>query len=238
VTDKLDYFGLLTPTAQRPLIGLTVLLVEDSRFSSEAIRLLCLRSGARIRRADCIASARRHLSSYRPAVVIVDLGLPDGSGVDLIGELSRAEPAIPALLATSGDDTAAGRALAAGARGFLAKPVESLAQFQETILALLPSEARPAGPRMLSREIVAPDPIAYQDDLSHVADLMDGPQQPESIDYIAQFLGGIARSARDAGLTEASECLSRIRADGGSAEAAFGRLRALVRQRLERTRAV
>lgn len=55
------------PTGDRPLLGLTVLLIEDSRFACEAMRLLCVCFGARIRRAD--SNARRHLRGYRPDAV-------------------------------------------------------------------------------------------------------------------------------------------------------------------------
>ena len=54
------------PTPSRPLLGLTVLVVEDSLYACDAMRIMCQRSGARIRRADCIECASRHLKVYRP----------------------------------------------------------------------------------------------------------------------------------------------------------------------------
>ena len=72
--DLADFMTSRPPTSAHPLLGRTVLVVEDSRFACEAMRLLCLRSGARIRRADSLRSAGRHLQAYRPSVVIVDMG--------------------------------------------------------------------------------------------------------------------------------------------------------------------
>ena len=111
------------PRSDRPLFGLTVLVVEDSKFACEGIRLLCLRSGARIRRADCLRSARRHLQVYRPSVVIIDLGLPDGNGTELIEEINAASPRVGIVLATSGDSFGEAVALAAGADGFFCQAV-------------------------------------------------------------------------------------------------------------------
>lgn len=71
---------LISPTLKsRPLIGVTVLIVKDSRFVCEVARLLYLHSGARLRCVATITSARLHLRLYRPNVVLVDLGLPNGS---------------------------------------------------------------------------------------------------------------------------------------------------------------
>ena len=220
------------PTATRPLLGLTVLVVEDSRYACEAVRLLCLRSGARIRRADCLASARRHLQVYRPSVVIVDLGLPDGSGTDLIAEMNAMSPRVGVILGTSGDDGTRHLAVAAGADGFLAKPISSVAEFQETILAHLPADRQPTGPRVLNDDAVTPDPMAYRDDLAHAAEILGEEHDGTVLDYVAQFVGGIAKSVEDAQLERAARALGTTRRNNGAARSDVARLAGLVHERL------
>lgn len=185
------------PTAERPLLGLTVLVVEDSRYASEAMRLMCLRSGARIRRADCIGSAERHLNVYRPSVAIIDLGLPDGSGLDLIARMHAMRPRVPILLGTSGAEreVSCSDAVAAGADGFMAKPIASLGAFQAAILALMPAELRPRLPRLVEPSSVEPDLIALREDLTHAIALLALDNPPAG--YLRRFLLGVARSAHD-----------------------------------------
>lgn len=216
----------------RPLAGLTVLVVEDSRFASEAVRLLCLRSGARIRRADCLRSAARHLQTYRPAVVIVDLGLPDGDGAGLIRQIATTEPRVPVVLGISGDPDLAYTALAAGADGFLAKPIESLALFQQTILSALPVESRGHGLRILPDEVIHPDASGLRDDLAHVAEILASAQDTAAVDYIAHFLAGIARSSHDQALEAAATALVRDRDQGHALASDLARISGLVQERL------
>lgn len=214
-----------------PLLGLTVLLVEDSRHAAESVRLLCLRSGARIRRADCLRSAGRHLACYRPMVAIVDAGLPDGSGLGLIAEMAAARPRVPALLATSGDDTLARAAYRAGADGFLSKPVRGIAAFQHAILSALPDAARPAGPpRPVAEGAVDPDPAAYAEDLSHAACILDmAPSADGGRAYALQLIASAAASAGDVALARAA---ARLAADGAAPGSALDVLRAEIDQRL------
>lgn len=226
------------PTPARPLLGLTVLVVEDSLYACEAMRLLCLRSGARIRRADCLKSARRHLQVYRPSAVIVDLGLPDGSGTELIEELASAQPRVPVILGTSGDDFAEHAAIAAGADGFLPKPVMSLAAFQTAVLSRLPADRQPTGPRALSDEMIRPDPLAYQDDMAHVADVLADPADTKVLDYVAQFVSGVARSADDYVLADAAERLARARQSGAPVAQDTARIAGLVQDRLQQRKAI
>ena len=131
------------------LFAVTILLVEDSRSASEAIRLFAAESGARVRRADSLHAASRHLAIYRPNVVMVDLGLPDGDGMALIRHLAAASTPIGAIVALSGHERAAwqAEAIAAGAAACLEKPIESLRAFQECVLARAARRRDPAPAR-------------------------------------------------------------------------------------------
>jgi len=204
-------------SAALPLSGLTLLTVEDSRFASEAMRLLAQRSGARLRRAETMALARRHLALYRPDVVIVDLGLPDGSGVDLIAEIAGRHPQPEGgaggfggvLLATSGDPDKCEAALAAGAMDFVPKPIETLAGFQAMILRHLHPSLQGS---KASAESVRPDPQALRDDLAHAADLLVR-APPDRRAYVLAFVRGLARVSHDPAL-EFAACEAEYPGEG------------------------
>ncbi|MDO5756764.1 MAG: response regulator [Rhodobacterales bacterium] len=229
---------LNNPTAARPLLGMTVLVVEDSLYACDAVRLMCLHSGARIRRADRLRSARRHLAVYRPTVMIIDLGLPDGSGLDLVRELAASESRVTSIIATSGCDEAESSAIAAGADAFLAKPLVNLGVFQQTVLATLPRDRQPNGPRKLRDDVIHPDPLAYRDDMMHVSNLLDAQEGGQVLDYVAQFLGGVARSADDGQLALAADALADARCNGAGLESPVARIANLLQERLARQVAI
>lgn len=210
-----DLIMIQPPTAERPLLGTMILLVEDSRHSCEALKLICHRSGARIRRAESLASAARHLRSYRPRVAVIDLGLPDGSGLDLIETLSRAEPAIDGIIATSGDDTLADAAKQAGAHVFLPKPLTSIRAFQDSVLALLPTDQRPAKIAQPKLDHVEPDPVALRDDLALVSELLSQEPDLKTLDYLGNFLASLGKDACDAGLVSLADQLRQVTVSAG-----------------------
>lgn len=221
-----------SPTARRPLLGVTVLVVEDSRFASEAVRMMCQRSGARIRRADSLENARRHLMVYRPTVALIDVGLPDGSGIALIRALTQGTPRLEVVLGTSGDPATSADVLRAGADGFLEKPLDGLSAFQNAILQHLPAERQPPSPRAVTNDAIEPDRLALQDDLSHVAPLLQDGSPPDKLSYATQFLGGVAHSAHDIALRKAVTEIERVRNSGHHPKRRIAALSDLVRQRL------
>lgn len=204
---------LTDPPGSSPFAGLTALLVEDSRFASEGLRLMWRRGGGRFRRAETLALARMHWQTYRPDVVIVDLGLPDGRGEDLIRELASGtgdrgwgRPAL--ILGLSGDPDGRDAAMAAGACAFLEKPLTSFAQLQLLIERHLPRAlaARASeGEDGATQAAPATDGLGLRDDIILAHKLLRQPVSDGTRRYIAGFLTGLARIAGDDDLRHLGE---------------------------------
>lgn len=107
---------LLAP--RRPLTGQTVLVVAPSVTVFAALQ----RAGARLRHADGHGAMLRHLASYRPTFVIVDMA----EGVEVLRDAVRFLPGQRSLIAL-GDRGSRAAALEAGATGFLTLPVTEAA---------------------------------------------------------------------------------------------------------------
>ena len=181
--------------AELPLQGLTLMIVDDSRFTCDALRLILHRAGARLRRAESLEIARLHLNCYRPDLAIVDLGLPDGRGEDLIAELSA--DGFP-VLGISGDPNGRNAALDAGAAAFLEKPIGSVAGLVRLIRQLTTG----VGPVEKGEETPCPtgDPLALRDDLARAAGLITTPGDPG---YARAFVQSLARASGDPALEAA-----------------------------------
>lgn len=100
------------------------LIVEDVTATAEWLTTLLEEAfpGLQVQVAHTLAAARRSLADRSPDIALVDLGLPDGSGVDLIRELGRSVPDCRCIVTTIyADDQHLFPALHAGAQGYLLK---------------------------------------------------------------------------------------------------------------------
>jgi two-component system, OmpR family, response regulator len=119
------------------LAGARILLVEDSRETREMIARALGDEGCRVTAAGTCAAAEAALKGDGYRAVVLDLGLPDGSGVDLCRRLRRSGFAAPILILTARADVASRVAgLDAGADDYLAKPF-ALAELRARLRALL-----------------------------------------------------------------------------------------------------
>lgn len=102
--------------------GGSILYVEDDALSSQLVHeIAALVPGTRLRVERTIEAARRALAGERFDVLLVDVGLPDGSGLDLIADAAGLAER-PAVHVVTGDDRARLAAMARGADGVLVKP--------------------------------------------------------------------------------------------------------------------
>jgi two-component system nitrate/nitrite response regulator NarL len=108
-------------------VSIRVLVVDDdASFRNLAVRLL-ERAGMTVAgQAGSVGDARECARTLKPAAVLLDIGLPDGDGVTLAGELATL-PWQPRIVLTSSDDDV-GRADAIDRAGAVFIPKRELTE--------------------------------------------------------------------------------------------------------------
>lgn len=121
-----------------------ILLVEDEKLLRWALEQQLARAGHAVVAAPDLATASAHLAAAQPDVVLLDLGLPDGHGLDFYeANRDRLEASVVIVMTALGAVHEAVRAMKLGALDFLTKPVD-----QAELVALVERSLAVRGDRL------------------------------------------------------------------------------------------
>jgi two-component system nitrogen regulation response regulator GlnG len=107
------------------MTGGRILVVDDDAAIRTVVREALRREGHIVETAASVAEQRRVLESFAPQVLVTDVVLPDGNGLDVVPEMLLAYPRMPIIvLSAQNTFTTAVRATEQGAFDYLPKPFD------------------------------------------------------------------------------------------------------------------
>ena len=109
-------------TSIPPVSGTRVIVVEDDPAVAELVALYLKNAGFVVEHCATAAEARAAFSLGAPACVVMDLGLPDADGLDLVAELRRMHDSPVLALTARAEDGQKVAGLDAGLDDYLTKP--------------------------------------------------------------------------------------------------------------------
>ena len=147
-----------------------LLYVEDNPVDVDLVRraLRDRLSHWQVQVADDLAQARLRIASEAPFdLLLIDLGLPDGSGLDLVRELrEQALPVALVALTGQGDQDLAVAALKAGANDYLVKTASYGDRLPTTLLAAVQRFAAQQSLQQRGLRVLYAEPHALDADLT------------------------------------------------------------------------
>lgn len=102
--------------------GATILIVEDEPPIRRLLRTTLAAQDYRVVEAGTGAEALPAIRHHRPDLVLLDLGLPDRDGLDLIADIRKLGPVPIVVLSGRGEEAAKVAALDSGADDYVTKP--------------------------------------------------------------------------------------------------------------------
>lgn len=184
-----------------PIQLASILIVEDDPAMQARLRALVREVAgpeAWVGIAPDVASACASLREHRPVLALVDVRLPDGSGIALIRQMQQESPDTQAVIVSAfADEETILAALRAGAIGYLLKDREDI----ELVLSLrsLQRGGAPIDP-MIARRILAMVPAPARAEAPEAGDAVAVPhlsaRESEILQLVAQGLSNRDIAAR------------------------------------------
>ncbi|WP_349644417.1 response regulator [Rhizobium mayense] len=171
-----------------------ILLVEDDAILGDALRDHVAADGWDVDWVVDLQAAKRALDTACYSLILLDPGLPDGSGLELLTLLSARSPATPAIIISADDQvTDRQRSLQLGAADCLVKPF-SLSTLSARIRNVLSAPGRVSGTSVVPNR--SGDAIGDRPVLSGDA---DAPQRGEGKVAMVRWLSTRSRKMKLAG---------------------------------------
>jgi DNA-binding NtrC family response regulator len=103
--------------------GKTIVIIDDERTIQATLSSVLQRHGYEVQIGPTAMQGKKKVAEVRPDLVLLDLGLPDADGLDVLRELKETHPDVPVMILTAHDSLAnAIESIKLGAYHFLAKP--------------------------------------------------------------------------------------------------------------------
>ncbi|MBC3874732.1 sigma-54-dependent Fis family transcriptional regulator [Undibacterium sp. LX15W] len=148
-----------------------ILVIDDEAHLRELLEITLIKMGLEVDTAESLEAARRFLTKHTYSLVLTDMRLPDGSGLEMVEEVSASFKSTPiAVITAFGSADNAVVALKAGAFDYVSKPV-ALDQLRKLVRSALQMQnvkpleqvaivaAKPSSPSFL---------IGQSDEIQHV----------------------------------------------------------------------
>ncbi len=147
----------------------TVLLVEDEDAITEPLSEALAREGFRTEVTASVAGALRAARSLEPDLVLLDIGLPDGSGLDVCREL-RSSSQVPIIMLTArGSEADRVAGLELGADDYVVKPFSAREVIARVRAVLRRAPDQASGAEKLVVDRLELDPARHSAELEGTA---------------------------------------------------------------------
>ena len=171
-----------------------VLVVDDEADIRDLMEMTLMKMGLSVDTAEGVTAAKKKLDKNRYSLVLTDMRMPDGSGLEVVQHIVKQQTDTPVAVITAfGNADQAVQALKIGAFDYLQKPI-TLSQLRTLVKsAIKVQEENDAPPIAIEKKQPAPKKAATE----NVAELSDDSEWQAALESLNEAAQAIADTEKD-----------------------------------------